>query len=210
MVVTLSLVKLEITLWTRADRGKGDRDSQFRQAVGLCQRVMELDSTHTGAIGLLGKCYKDGLGLELCTRTALGLYEKAMKIHEDVLGPCHPALAVSLNGLAGLHKDMGNREAALPLYARALEIREDVLGPRHPDTAVLRSNLETLHREFHGTGLQRPNDKRNECGSVAAVDAVAIADRARESLLAELELEELNAKTKSSKIDPKKKKKKKR
>ena len=30
------------TLWTRADRGNGDRDSQFRQAVGLCKRVMEL------------------------------------------------------------------------------------------------------------------------------------------------------------------------
>ena len=59
-----------VTLWTRADRGKGDRDSQFRQAVGLCQRVMELDSSHVGAIGLLGRCYQNGLGLELCNRTA--------------------------------------------------------------------------------------------------------------------------------------------
>ena len=56
------------TLWMsrmRADRGKGDRDSQFRQAVGLCKRVMELDGTrlgtrwcscggNLGAIGLLG------------------------------------------------------------------------------------------------------------------------------------------------------------
>ena len=73
------------TLWTRADRGKGDRDSLFHQAVGLCQRVMELDSTHARAIGLLGRCYLDGLGLELCKRTALGLLEKAMKIYGAVL-----------------------------------------------------------------------------------------------------------------------------
>ncbi len=69
------------TLWTRADRGYGDRGSQFRQADGLCQRVVELDSSHAGAIGLLGQCYQDGLGLELCKRTALGLLEKAMKIN---------------------------------------------------------------------------------------------------------------------------------
>ena len=31
--------------------------------------------------------YKDGLGLELCKRTALGLYEKAMTINEVLLGP---------------------------------------------------------------------------------------------------------------------------
>ena len=94
----------------------------------------------------------------------------------------------------------------------ALEINEAVFGPHHPDTAVLRNNLVTLHHEFHGTGLQRANEKR-ESGPVVAADAVAIADRARASLLAELELEELkleelNAKTKKNKIDPKKKKKK--
>jgi hypothetical protein len=69
-----------------------------------------------------------------------------------------------------------------------------------------------LHDELRGTGLQRANDKRNESGLAEAVDAVAIADRARASLLAELEreeleLKELDAKTKKNKLDPKKKKK---
>ena len=108
------------TLWTRAHRGKGDRDSQFRQAVGLFQRVMELDSSHAGAIGLLGRCYQDGLGLELCKRRALGLLEKAMKITEDASGPGHPNTAGSLNNLALLQQDMGNHKAALPLLKRAL------------------------------------------------------------------------------------------
>ena len=203
-----------VTLWTRADRGKGDRDSQFRQAVGLCQRVMELDSTHAGATGLLGRCYQDGLGLELCKRTALGLLEKAMKINEAVLGPHHPNTATSLNNLATLHHNMGNHKLTIRLFTRALEIREAVLGPRHPDTASSLNNLAMLHHKLRGTGLQRANDKRNESGLVEAVDAAAIADRARASLLAELELEELeleevDAKTKKNKLDPKKKKKKK-
>ena len=112
----------------------------------VCQRVMELDSTHARAIGLLGRCYKDGLGLELCKRTALGLLEKAMKINEAVLGPHHPHMAQSLSNLAMLHKDMGNHKAARPLLTRALEIREAVLGPRHPDTAQSLNNLATLHQ----------------------------------------------------------------
>ena len=108
---------------------------------------------------------------------------------------------------------MGNHKAALPLLTRALAIREAVLGPRHPDTGSSLSNLATLHHKLRGTGLQRANDKRNESGLVEAVDAAAIADRARASLLAELELEELelkelDAKTKKNKLDPKKKKKK--
>ena len=108
--------------------------------------MIELDSAHAGAIGLLGLCYKDGLGLERCKRTALGLLEKAMKINEAVLGPHHPHTAESLNNLATLHQAMGNHKAALPLLTRALEIREAVLGPRHPDTAESLNNLATLHQ----------------------------------------------------------------
>ena len=44
--------------------------------------------------------------------------------------------------------------------------------------------------------------------SRVSLDAVEAADRARANLLAELELEERNTKTKSSKADPKKKKRK--
>ena len=128
--------------------GKGDRDSQFRQAVGLCERVLEFDSSHAGAMGLLGRCYQDGLGLELCRLTALGLLEKAVKINEAVLGPGHPNTVDSLNNLAGLHRDMGNHKAALPLVTRVLEIREAVLGPRHPDTATSLYNLAGLHHDM--------------------------------------------------------------
>ncbi len=44
------------TLWTRADRGYGDIDSQSHQAVSLCKLVMGLDCSLAGAIGLLGRC----------------------------------------------------------------------------------------------------------------------------------------------------------
>ena len=107
---------------------------------------------------------------------------------------------------------MGYHKAALPLYTRALEISEAVLGPRHPTTESIFTNFEVLQKhlgtEVVGTGLPRANEKRDESGAVVTVDAVATADRARASLLAELELEELNAKAKKNKLDPKKKKKK--
>ena len=57
--------------------------------------------------------------------------EIEIEFNSDLLGPRHPDTATSINNLAILHKDMGNRKAALPLYTRALEIREAVLGPRH-------------------------------------------------------------------------------
>ena len=97
---------------------------------------------------MLGRCYNDGLGLELFKRTALGLYELATKINEDLLGPRHPDTATSINNLAKLHRDMGNHKSALPVYTRALEIREAVLGPRDPDTATSINNLAKLHREM--------------------------------------------------------------
>ena len=146
-------------------------------------------------------------------KAALPLYTRALEISEAVLGPRHPDTAGSLNNLAMLHKDMGNHKAALPLLRRALEISEAVLGPRHPTTEGIITNLVVLQKhlgtenEVDATGLPLANEKRDESGTVVTVDAVATADRARASLLAELELEELNAKAKKNKIDPKKKKK---
>ena len=129
-----------------------------------------------------------------------------------MLGPNHPDTANALNDLAVALHGMGDHKAALSLFTRVFEIRKAVLGPTHPDTVL---SLNNLTKQSCVTGLQHANDKRNESGLVEAADAAAIADRARASLLAELELEELelkelDAKTKKNKLDPKKKKKKKK
>jgi CHAT domain-containing protein len=62
-----------------------------------------------------------------------------------VLGPEHPDIAYSLNGLAILYGNMGSYARAEPLYQRALTIREKVLGPEHPDVADSLNNLAVLY-----------------------------------------------------------------
>ena len=60
---------------------------------------------------------------------------------KQLLGERHPAVATSLNNLAGLYNFQGKYEAAEPLYIEALEIAESVLGENHPNTNTIRENL---------------------------------------------------------------------
>jgi len=70
------------------------------------------------------------------------LYERALTIREEVLGPEHPDTAQSLDNLAVLLDAQGDYAQAKPLYERALAIYEEVLGPEHPNTEVIRQNLQ--------------------------------------------------------------------
>ena len=75
------------------------------------------------------------------------LYQRALQIREQVLGPDHPDTAGSLNNLAALLKSQGKYDEAEPLYRRALQIREQVLGPDHPNTITTRKNFQIFLRE---------------------------------------------------------------
>ena len=79
---------------------------------------------------------------------ALPLYQQALAINEQTLGPEHPDTARSLNNLALPYKSQGRDEKALPLFERALAINERVLGPRHPDTARSLNNLALLYNSL--------------------------------------------------------------
>ncbi len=72
------------------------------------------------------------------------LYQRALAIREQVLGPEHPDTATSLNNLAILYYDQGKYGQAEPLYQRALTIIEKALGPDHPDTITVRANYANL------------------------------------------------------------------
>jgi tetratricopeptide (TPR) repeat protein len=69
------------------------------------------------------------------------LYRKALAVHEEVLGPKHPATAASYNNLAGNLQAQGHAKEAEPLFRKALALREEVLGPKHADTAQSYNNL---------------------------------------------------------------------
>ena len=73
------------------------------------------------------------------------LYQRALAIREQHLGPLHPDTAISLNNLAELYDTQGKSGQAEPLYVRALAIFEQLLGPLHPNTAQSLNNLADLY-----------------------------------------------------------------
>ncbi len=75
------------------------------------------------------------------------LLQKALAIHEQILGPEHVDVATDMNDLAGLYVDMGKYAQAEKLYLQARSIREGVLGSIHPDVASTINGLGLLYRE---------------------------------------------------------------
>jgi tetratricopeptide (TPR) repeat protein len=73
------------------------------------------------------------------------LFQRALALREQELGPDHPDTATSLNNLAELYRAQGRYGEAEPLYQRALALCERVLGADHPDTAMSLNNLAALY-----------------------------------------------------------------
>jgi len=69
------------------------------------------------------------------------LYQQALVIREQMLGPGHPAVAETLNNLGVLYHEQGKCVEAESLYYQALVIREQMLGPEHPAVAETLNNL---------------------------------------------------------------------
>jgi tetratricopeptide (TPR) repeat protein len=63
------------------------------------------------------------------------LFQQALRIREQLLGPEHLDVAHSLHSLANLYLVQGKYMEAESLFQQALRIREQLLGPEHPDIA---------------------------------------------------------------------------
>ncbi|MBV9689015.1 MAG: tetratricopeptide repeat protein, partial [Ktedonobacteraceae bacterium] len=74
------------------------------------------------------------------------LYQRALHICEQVLGPEHPSTGATLHQLGSLYQQQGKYEQAEPLYQRALRIKEQVLGAEHPSTASTLHALASLYQ----------------------------------------------------------------
>jgi tetratricopeptide (TPR) repeat protein len=116
------------------------------------QSVVREDTTMATLCACLGFHFKvmgnyDGARL---------LYERALLIRKQVLGPDHPSTATSLNNLAVLLQLTGDYGGARPLYERALAIREQTLGPEHPSTATSLNNLANQLQVTGDYGGARP------------------------------------------------------
>ncbi|MBI2566845.1 MAG: tetratricopeptide repeat protein [Candidatus Schekmanbacteria bacterium] len=103
-----------------ASGGRGERDAR----------------TAAAAAGLAATLWALGRYAE-----AEPLFERALAIRTELLGPEHADLAASLNAMAGLRWAQGNLAAARELYQRAADMRERTLAPRHPKVAESLNNL---------------------------------------------------------------------
>jgi tetratricopeptide (TPR) repeat protein/predicted Ser/Thr protein kinase len=98
--------------------------------------------------GLLGA---DLLGNRALVARAQGRYDesialqgRALALREELLGPTHPIVAMTLNHLANAARDRGDFAAALAALQRALAIRKEALGPDHPAVGGTLNNLGLL------------------------------------------------------------------
>lgn len=73
-------------------------------------------------------------------------HERALALHEAVLGPAHPTIGVQLANLAGALLELGELDTAREALERSLAIRERVFGPDHPELASSLNNLAAVDR----------------------------------------------------------------
>jgi Tetratricopeptide repeat len=72
------------------------------------------------------------------------LYRRALDIKNQLLGPSHPDVAVSLHNVAMLAVGQGDNDRARELFERAVAILESSLGAKHPKTVTSRIQLAAL------------------------------------------------------------------
>jgi tetratricopeptide (TPR) repeat protein/DNA-binding XRE family transcriptional regulator len=78
------------------------------------------------------------------------LYQRALHLFEQQLGPKHPQVGISLSRLAWLYLVQGKFEQAEQLFRRALHLLEQALGPEHSEVAFPLNGLAMVyHRLGH-------------------------------------------------------------
>jgi tetratricopeptide (TPR) repeat protein len=130
-----------------------ERQGNYKRAKGLLKRALAIAELHvvpdqyphalTRALQLLSDVYTK---LKLYDR-AQPLAQRVLALDEQFLGPLHPNVGVSLNGLAMLFNQQGKLGEAQPLYERALAICEHVHGPNHTEVAAALANVGILYRQ---------------------------------------------------------------
>ncbi|GAC1349359.1 MAG: FxSxx-COOH system tetratricopeptide repeat protein [Ktedonobacteraceae bacterium] len=130
---------VEYTTWSQCER-------LVPHALTCAIRTQSWKSTNLDLASVLSKTASYLYG-RVQYAEAKPLYQRALRIYEQALGPDHPGVATSLDSLASVYREQGKYAEAEPLYLRALHIRERVLGPDHPDVASSLNSLALLYYE---------------------------------------------------------------
>lgn len=91
---------------------------------------------------------------------AQSLYQQALQIREQVLGPEHPKVASLQSQLAHLHRVLGNYAQAERLFQNAHRVLEQALGPEYPEVAYPLEGLAMVYYEQGQYELAEPLQQR--------------------------------------------------
>ncbi len=130
---------VEVTIWPTCEK--------FLPHALLCAHWIErAHITSMKAASLLNTI---GYYLNMRARyeIAMPLFQRALRIREQVLGEQHPDTAQTLSNLAYLYHHQDQFEEAMHFLQRSLFIRQQVLGVEHPDTATSLNALALLYRD---------------------------------------------------------------
>ena len=83
------------------------------------------------------------------------LYERAIAIYENALGPEHPVLGLTLSNLANVYAATGEYTQAQARHERAVAISEKALGADHPEVAATLGNFANLYSAIGESGRAR-------------------------------------------------------
>ncbi len=155
LAVNKAFPDVEFSTWQRCERC-------LSHALMCAELIAQQQFAFLEAVRLLAQT-----GLYLQERAhyaqAARLFQHALAMQEQLLGPEHPDVATSLNRLAFIDYLQGRYVLAESLFLRALSIQRKVLGPRHPDVATTLNNLGVLFRaqgkygqdlQFHRQALE--------------------------------------------------------
>lgn len=72
------------------------------------------------------------------------LHTESLEMKEELLGPQHPSVAISLSGIADFYVATGRRPLAIASAERALAILTESFGAEHPQTQYIRDQLSEI------------------------------------------------------------------
>ena len=87
-------------------------------------------------VAMIANNLADVLAMRAKYDDATLLYQRAMKINVDKLGPEHPEVSENLNSLGLIAKKRGHYDDALRYYLKAVDIIRKVYGEEHPKMAL--------------------------------------------------------------------------
>ncbi|MFQ3616914.1 MAG: tetratricopeptide repeat protein [Cyanobacteriota bacterium] len=141
LLKTYLLPALEVLASADAQKDLRNLTTQFEGLLGQLRQADSLDLA--SSLDRLATIYqKQGRYTE-----AEPLFQRALQLREQHLGPTHPEVATALNNLALIYQDQGRYCEAEPLCQRAIAIDEQVYGPRHLEMATDLNNLALIYQD---------------------------------------------------------------